>query len=72
MALSIVATQLLGAMTLLGREQGISRIEMGFQRVVALWNADTVEELVTSMENIDKSVQYQFFSKWLGQGLLTR
>ena len=67
-----VATQLLGAMNVVGREKGITKMELGFQRVVALWNADTVEELVTSVANIEKSEQYEFFRPWLGTGLLTR
>src|SRR6218665_2105908 len=52
-------------------QAGFGRATIGAQRIVALYRQDTVEKFITSMEYIDKSVQYAFFDTWLGFGLLT-
>ena len=51
---------------------GVCRFSVAFQKFVILFKPDTVEDLFNSMANIEKARQYEFFSNWLGLGLLTR
>lgn len=52
-------------------EAGITRVRFGVKRYVNLFRWETVEPLITSLENISKSDQYDYFLPWLGTGLLT-
>lgn len=54
------------------REKGLIRFNLGPRRMVAFFQAKTVENLITSNVNIEKAEQYDFFDPWLGDGLLTR
>ncbi|KAB1257723.1 Cytochrome P450 4V2 [Camelus dromedarius] len=40
--------------------------------LVAIYNAENVEVILTSSKHIDKSSMYKFLEPWLGLGLLTR
>ena len=53
------------------QNNGIGRIEIGFQRFIIVYRQDTIEKLITGMEFIEKSIQYDFLNNWLGLGLLT-
>ncbi|CAG2181734.1 unnamed protein product [Oppiella nova] len=50
---------------------GLCRIQLGPTPVVVLFKHHTVDTLLTSNTNIEKSEQYMFLLDWLGEGLLT-
>lgn len=50
---------------------GFVALNIGFQKVVIFFRADTVESLVSSTVNITKSEHYDYMRPWLGTGLLT-
>lgn len=52
-------------------KSGINRVRFGLKRYVNFYRVDTVEPLITSLVNIRKSDQYNYFEPWLGTGLLT-
>lgn len=52
--------------------EGITRNRLGIKQYVNLFRWEAVEALITSMENISKSDQYDYLSPWLGTGLLIR
>ncbi|KAJ6217429.1 hypothetical protein RDWZM_008586 [Blomia tropicalis] len=54
------------------RKDGVGRFTIGFIRFVALFRAKAVEEVINSMDHIEKANEYKFFKSWLGLGLLTR
>ncbi|XP_059541621.1 cytochrome P450 4V2-like isoform X2 [Myotis daubentonii] len=45
---------------------------LGTVPVIAMFKAETIEVILTSSEQIDKSYLYRFVEPWLGLGLLTR
>lgn len=67
-------TQLLGAFYNIKdfAKDGIARFTIGPVRMVALFKAATVEQVINSMEHIEKANEYKVFKPWLGLGLLTR
>ena len=67
-------TQLLGAFYKIESmsKDGIGRFNIGWVRLVALFRSDTVEQVINSMEHIEKANEYKVFTPWLGLGLLTR
>lgn len=67
-------TQLLGAFHTIESicKDGVARFTIGPVRMVALFRANTVEQVMNSMEHIEKAAEYKVFTPWLGQGLLTR
>lgn len=53
------------------REQGLLRLWIGpVYPVIILLDADKVQQLLTSNQNIDKAKFYSFLRPWLGDGLL--
>ncbi|KAI2805260.1 Cytochrome P450 4V2 [Blomia tropicalis] len=66
-------TQLMGSMFQVEsfRKDGVGRFTIGFIRFVALFRAKAVEEVINSMDHIEKANEYKFFKSWLGLGLLT-
>lgn len=49
----------------------ICRMWVGSRPVVACFTAQSVEAILSSNVNIEKSVEYEFTSPWLGHGLIT-
>ena len=70
----IAVTQLLTAITSIEStiKVGIARFTVAYIRFVVLFRAETVEEVISSMDHIEKANEYRFFNSWLGLGLLTR
>ncbi|XP_037382242.1 cytochrome P450 4V2-like isoform X1 [Talpa occidentalis] len=53
------------------RHLPLVKLWLGPMPMVALYNAESVEVIVTSSRQIDKSYLYNFLEPWLGLGLLT-
>ncbi|XP_007946581.1 cytochrome P450 4V2 [Orycteropus afer afer] len=53
------------------RHMPLLKLWIGPVPMVALYNAENVEVILTSSKQIDKSSMYKFLEPWLGQGLLT-
>ncbi|XP_011362285.1 cytochrome P450 4V2 [Pteropus vampyrus] len=53
------------------RHQPIVKFWFGPMPIVALYNAEAVEVILSSSKQIDKSFLYKFLEPWLGLGLLT-
>ncbi|XP_007517742.1 cytochrome P450 4V2-like [Erinaceus europaeus] len=53
------------------RHLPILKVWLGTVPVMALYNAENVETILTSSRQIDKSYMYKFLEPWLGLGLLT-
>ncbi|XP_007517755.1 cytochrome P450 4V2-like [Erinaceus europaeus] len=53
------------------RHMPLMKLWIGPLPMVALYNADNVETILTSSRQIDKSYIYKFLEPWLGLGLLT-
>ncbi|XP_025063520.1 cytochrome P450 4V2-like isoform X3 [Alligator sinensis] len=54
------------------RNQPLLKLWIGPLPCVLLYHPDTVEVILNSLKNIDKSYTYKFLHPWLGTGLLTR
>nr|KAF6368091.1 cytochrome P450 family 4 subfamily V member 2 [Myotis myotis] len=57
-----------------GRNRHVPMLKLwlGTVPVIAMFKAETVEAILTSSKEIDKSYLYTFLQPWLGLGLLTR
>lgn len=53
------------------RHRPLFKLWLGPVPVVAMYNAEVVEVILTSSKHIDKSYMYKFLEPWLGLGLLT-
>ncbi|XP_072479215.1 cytochrome P450 4V2 isoform X2 [Notamacropus eugenii] len=53
------------------RHEPLLKLWIGPVPMVALYQADNVEALLSSSKQIDKSYMYKFLEPWLGLGLLT-
>ncbi|XP_004610396.1 cytochrome P450 4V2 [Sorex araneus] len=53
------------------RQTPLLKLWLGPVPVLALYNAENVETILTSSKQIDKSFMYKFLEPWLGLGLLT-
>nr|BAC86562.1 unnamed protein product [Homo sapiens] len=53
------------------RHMPLLKLWVGPVPMVALYNAENVEVILTSSKQIDKSSMYKFLEPWLGLGLLT-
>ncbi|XP_032269486.1 cytochrome P450 4V2 [Phoca vitulina] len=53
------------------RHQPLVKLWLGPIPIVAIYNAESVEVILTSSSQIDKSYMYKFLEPWLGLGLLT-
>ncbi|XP_066236304.1 cytochrome P450 4V2 [Saccopteryx leptura] len=53
------------------RHQPLLKLWLGPVPVMAMYNAEVVEAILTSSRQIDKSYMYKFLEPWLGLGLLT-
>lgn len=53
------------------RHQPLVKLWLGPIPIVAIYNAESVEVILTSSRQIDKSYMYKFLEPWLGLGLLT-
>ncbi|XP_062932780.1 cytochrome P450 4V2 [Cynocephalus volans] len=53
------------------RHMPLLKLWLGPVPMVALYNAENVEAILTSSKQIDKSSVYKFLEPWLGLGLLT-
>ncbi|XP_074185874.1 cytochrome P450 4V2 isoform X2 [Rhinolophus sinicus] len=54
------------------RNVSLLKLWLGPMPVVAMYNADVVEVILTNSKEIEKSFMYKFLEPWLGLGLLTR
>lgn len=52
-------------------EEGLCRYWLGFRPVVLLYSPETVESILVSTKNLNKSIEYRFFEPWIGEGLVT-
>ncbi|XP_015423728.1 PREDICTED: cytochrome P450 4V2 [Myotis davidii] len=57
-----------------GRNRHVPMVKLwlGTVPVIAMFKAETIEVILTSSKQIDKSYLYTFLQPWLGLGLLTR
>nr|XP_019591627.1 PREDICTED: cytochrome P450 4V2 [Rhinolophus sinicus]XP_019591628.1 PREDICTED: cytochrome P450 4V2 [Rhinolophus sinicus] len=53
------------------RNVSLLKLWLGPMPVVAMYNADVVEVILTNSKEIEKSFMYKFLEPWLGLGLLT-
>src|SRR5437867_2511399 len=49
----------------------ICRMWVGSRPVVCCFTAESVEAILSSNVNIEKSIEYEFSTPWLGHGLIT-
>lgn len=52
-------------------EEGICRFWLGLRPTVLLYSPETVESILISTSNLNKSSEYRFFEPWIGEGLVT-
>lgn len=52
-------------------EEGICRFWMGLKPTVLLYSPETVEAVLISTINLNKTNEYRFFEPWIGEGLVT-